>query len=405
MIRRLRLRRLSFVIMVACSLIMTPTSGEASAQLDPISLSFPSYHLGYVLSFYDCAGRTCAALRGTNDGASTWSVVPTPNQLNKDLNIFAWGNYSTSYVALTVHFADAEDGWIYGTVPAPATSNTSNPNLVNRLWSTHDRGETWQQVRLGALSIAGGVIQMATHGHWTYLFGQSDESGQDYILATRSNMDHWTSKSSAAMEGPAGGTQLQGEFSFIGSDGWFLAGNDRGTTASARLSKDGLWNDWSGSSLSDFAASFSPIATVTGTVLLAEGESPEIVIPPASSVPPNWNNGVPWLFISYDGGTTFKPFRELSRLDQRGFSIVPGLPAMPAPGTILLQRATNSGVQIIRSTNWGRTWQVVLGQSVSQLVFTSSSHGFAIVRQQSSQTYSSLFESSDGGDQWSHVSM
>ena len=406
MIQKPRLRRLSVGIVLVVSLNLSPTLAEATShQLDPISLSFPSSHLGYVLSFYDCAARTCAALRSTNDAASTWNVVPTPIQLNKDLKLISWNNYNTSYVTLNVHFADATDGWIYGTVPAPATSNTSNPNWVNRLWSTHNRGETWRQVRLGPLRVTGGVLQMATHEAWTYLFGASFESGKAQILATRSNLDQWTSKSNAQMEMPAGGTQVQADFNFVGTNGWLLAGNDRSFIASARLSNDGSWNAWNSSSIQDFGESFCPITTVTDKVLLAECQSAEIVIPPTSSVPPNWNNGASWLFISYDAGTTFKPFRELSSSYHRGIAAVPGLPATPVPGTILLQQATNSGVQVIRSTDWGRSWRVVLQRSVSQVVFTSRSNGFAIVRQQSSQTASSIYATYDTGGQWSHVSV
>lgn len=401
-----RIRPLLVGIFLACSLNLTPSfAGASSLQLDPISLSFPSPQLGYVLSLYDCAANTCAALRSTNDAASSWSVVSTPNQLDKNLQLVSWGTYAASYANLNVHFADAQNGWIYGTVPAPVTSNTSNPNWVNRLWSTHDGGKTWRQVRLGPLSITGGVVQMATHGEWTYLFGGSNYNGHAYILATHSDLDQWTSKSSAPMYMPAGGTQLEGAFTFVGSKGWFLAGNDRGFTASARLSKDGSWSAWNARSLEGFGASFGPVAAVTNKVLLAESQSAGFVYPSDSSVPSGWNNGASWLFISYDAGTTFKPLRELSRSYQRGYSTVPGLPAALAPGTILLQRATNSGYEIVRSTNWGRSWHVVLDRTVSQVVFTSRSVGFAIVQRGASQTGSSLQHTSDAGGHWSHVTV
>lgn len=402
MIQRSRMRRLLVCVFLVFSLNLAPTLAQASSlRLDPISLSFPSPHFGYVISLFDCSAKTCATLRSTSDAASTWNVVPAPRQLNKDLRLISWGNYNTSYVTLNVHFADSKDGWIYGTVPAPVTSNTSNPNWVSRLWSTHDGGKAWRQVHLGPLFITSGVIQMATHGDWTYLFGASDQSGQAYVLATHSNLDQWMSKSNAQMEMPAGGTQVQGDFNFVGSSGWFVAGNDRGFTASARLSTDGSWRAWNGPSI---PSSFCPIAAVTNRVLLADCQSAEIVIPPASSVPHNWNSGASWLFISYDAGTTFKPFRELSSSYQLGISAVPGLPATPIPGTILLQKSTNLGVQMIRSTNWGESWRVVLRRSISEVVFTNRTDGFAIVKQQTSQTASSLFATNDAGGKWREVS-
>jgi hypothetical protein len=399
-----KLRPLFIAISLVFSLSLTPTLADASVpQLDPVSLSFPSPQLGYVLSLYDCAAKTCAALRRTSNAASSWSVVATPSQLNKALQLVSWKTYGNAYATITVHFADAQNGWIYGTVPAPVTQNTSNPNWVYRLWSTHNGGTTWRQVRLGPLLLTGGVVQMATHGAWTYLFGGSNDSDHAYILATHSGVDQWTSKSNATMGMPAGGTQLEGAFTFKRSKGWFVAGNDRGFTVTAELSKDGSWSAWKATSFY-FGGSFNPIAGVTNNVLLAVGQSAGYVYPPASSVPRGWNNGASWLFISYNAGANFKPLRQLSRTYQGSYSTVPGLPATPVPGTILLQRATKSSYQLVRSTNWGRNWQIVLDRPVSQVVFTSRSSGFAIEQRRTNQMGSSLFETSDAGGHWKVVS-
>jgi len=120
MIRRSRLHHLLIGVLLVFSLNVTPTLAEASSlQLDPMSVSFPSSHLGFVLSLDDCASRTCASLGSTRDEASSWNVVPTPSQLNKDLKLISWGTYGSSYATINVHFADSQDGWIYGTVPSP----------------------------------------------------------------------------------------------------------------------------------------------------------------------------------------------------------------------------------------------------------------------------------------------
>jgi hypothetical protein len=277
---------------------------------------------------------------------------------------------------------------------------------VSRLWSTHNGGKTWQQVRLDPLSLTYGVIQMATHGKWTYLFGGSVTTSREYLLGTRSNVDQWSSKSSAEMGMPAGGTQLVGSFTFAGGNGWFVAGNDRGFTANARLLPDGSWGAWNGPSFESFGSSSTPIDAVTNRVLLAEGQSAGIVYPPASSVPSGWNNGASWLFISYDAGATFKPLRKISSTYQGSYySIVPGLPATPVPGTILHQQASNSSYHMVRSTNWGRTWSVVLDDSVSQVLFTSRTIGFAIAKERSSQATFSVFRTIDAGRYWNKVSL
>ncbi len=408
MIRRSRPRPLLVGIALVVSLSVAPSTAQASTlQLHPVSLSFPTSNLGYVLSLYKCAGKTCDALRSTHDAGSSWNVVPTPSQMNEDLDLISWNTYGAEYAysTINVHFADALNGWIYGAVPTPDAPNPSSPIWANRLWSTHDGGKTWQKVPLKPLSITGGVIQMATHGPLTYLFGGSNTSGRTYILTTDSNVDQWRVDSSPQFGVPAGGTQLEGQFTFAGSRGLFVAGNDRGFTVSDQLSRGGSWSKWNGPSYAEYGASFSPIAAVSSKVLLAEGESAGFVIPPASTVPPNWNRSASWLFISYDAGATFKPFRELSPSYQRSYYALPGMPATPVPGTILLQRATNTSIQLVRSTNWGRTWNVVLNRPVTQVVFTGRSRGFAIAQHGTSQSNTSLFVTNDGGGHWIHVSL
>jgi hypothetical protein len=208
------------------------------------------------------------------------------------------------------------------------------------------------------------------------------------------------------MEMPAGGTQLEASFSFAGGNGWFVAGNDRGFTDSARLLSSGSWSAWNGPSFEKFDSSFTPIDALSNRVLLAEGESAGFGFPPASSEPSGWNNGARWLFISYDAGTTFKPLRKLSSTNQGSYySTAPGLLAAPKPGTILLQHASNSSYNLVRSTNWGRTWSVVLDHSVSQVLFTSRTTGFAIVQEGSSPNAFSLFRTTDAGSHWNRVSV
>jgi len=405
-IKNLRTTQLIVGLILVLSMIpISSVAGASSAQLDPISLSFPNPQRGYVLSLYDCAAKTCATLRQTVDGVSTWSAVPIPSELGRRLQLESWGTYATTYATLTVHFADAKNGWIYGNVPAPVTPTTTNPNSVYRLWSTHDGGKTWQQVRLDPLSLSAGVVQMATHGAWTYLFGGSD-TGNAYLLGTRSNVDQWSKKSSAELSTPAGGTQLLGSFTFAGDNGWFVAGNDRSFTASARLLSNGSWGAWNGPSFKDFGSSYTPIDAVTDRVLLAEGQSAQFVYPPGSSVPSGWNNGASWLFISYDAGTTFKPIRKLSSSNQGSyFSTVPGLPAVPVPGTILLEQVTNASNRLMRSTNWGRTWKVVFDDPVSQVLFTSDTTGFAIASANPSQTTNSVYQTIDAGSHWNKISL
>jgi hypothetical protein len=287
--------------------------------------------------------------------------------------------------------------------PIGEPAHEVNHQLLPKIHSS----ERQLEGRLGVINQVhyGSLRERISHGEWTYLFGASFQNDHAYLLATRSNTDQWKNKSNAPMELPAGGTQLEGAFTFAGSSGWFVAGNDRGFTASARLLSNGSWGAWIGPSFDKFGPSFTPISAVTNRVLLAEGESAGYVYPPASSVPPGWNNDATWLFISHDAGATFEPYRHLSNGYHGTYSTGPGVPAVPVPGTILLQRTSNSGYHLVRSTNWGRTWRVVLAHSVSQVVFTSRTTGFAIVQEGSSQTTFSLFRTIDTGSHWNKVSV
>jgi hypothetical protein len=379
----------------------TNSAGATAAQTDSISLSFPTPQLGYVLSLHDCASHTCATLRLTRDGGSAWSAVSLPRQLGQNLQRAPWSTYPSSYQTLTVHFADEANGWIYGTFPV--ASNTAVSGIMGRIWSTHDGGKEWTKVHLGSMSRGGEVYQMATHGTWTYLFGASFYTGQAYLLSSPSNEDRWTNRSKRArVEVPAGGTQLEGAFTFAGSTGWFVAGNDRGFTASARLIGAGSWGAWNGPLVGKGSSSFTPILAVTSRVLVVNAEDAGFVTPPASSVPPGWNSEASWLFISKNSGASFAPLRRLSKSFQGNYSTSPGLSATPAPGTILL--TSNSDSHLLRTTNWGRTWQVVLDRPVSQVVFTTRATGFALVRVGTSQTAYSVFQTVDAGGQWKQVS-
>jgi hypothetical protein len=391
--------RLFLCLLPSVLLVPTaPSAGASSPESDAISLSFPTPQLGYVLSLHECASHTCATLRVTRDAGTEWSGVSLPRQLTQALQLAPWSTYPTPYQPLSVHFADAVDGWIYGIVPTPDLP----ANLVGRLWSTHDGGHVWSQVHLGPMTRGGTVFQMATHGDWTYLFGASFQTGRAYLLSAHSSEGQWTNESTARVEVPAGGTQLEGAFTFAGSSGWFVAGNDRGLTASARLLPNGSWGAWNGPSIGKGSASFSPIDAATSRVLLVNGESAGFGYPPTDSVPPGWNKGASWLFISYNAGATFKPLRRLSNTYQGGYSTLPGSSAAPVPGTIFL--TSNSDSHLVRTTNWGRSWHVVLNRPVSQIHFTSRTTGFALVQTGSRQSAFSLFRTVDAGSHWKPVS-
>lgn len=134
---------------------MPTSAGASSALSDSLSLLFPTIQLGFVLSVHDCAAATSAILQHTRDAGAEWSVVPVPRELVQSLKHYSWDTNAISYQSLTVHFSDATNGWIYGTIPAPDTSTTDGQHRGSRLWSSHGGGNVWRQVHLGPSKTRG----------------------------------------------------------------------------------------------------------------------------------------------------------------------------------------------------------------------------------------------------------
>lgn len=397
------------VIGAALALPMTQSSA-ASTPLVPVSVSFPTSNSGFALSLTDCATRVCGTLERTGDAGSSWTPVSIPTGMAKDLRLAKWKTYFTyyDYQSLYVHFADARNGWIYGIVPAPVTSNTQNSNFAAHLWSTHDGGVTWSPIRLAPLGIDYGVIQMASHGDLTYLYGASFRSGQAKVLSTPSSADRWTSATSVLLEVPAGGTQLQGSFTFSGNAGWFTAGNDRGVQSQLELTPGGRWVKWKTRSIA-LGGRFSPVVATSSRDLLTVTSTGGFVIPPANTVPAGWNRGASWLFLSSDGGESFRAARQLSQSFEVTYPSLEGLPQCPVRGDIILQRDSDtSGTsveQLIMSTNSGRSWRVVLRHGVLQVTFASQSIGFAVAQLRVNPLESILMRTTNGGAIWTPISL
>lgn len=401
--------RVRSTILIAVGVVATATLGLPGAARAapagtprPLSLSFPSPRVGYVLSLADCAGDTCVSLARTRDAGARWARVPVPGPVARGVARAAWGTYggANGYATLSVHFADARDGWIYGAVPALTTTG-----FVNGLWATHSGGASWTPIPLGPLRIDLGVVTMATHGAWTYLYGASSSS-QASILATASSQDRWSSRSRVRLWMPAGGTQLQGAFTFAGRRGWFTGGNDRGMWF-ARLGAHGFWVPWPVASLALRSASLRPVAAVSPDSLVVVAASAGFDYPPTSAVPPGWNDGSTWLFTSPDGGRTFVARHELSASYRQVFPVVPGLPATPAAGVLLVERETAGGAsQVVRSTNGGATWRIVVRHELRQVELGPRGPGFAIALIGPPTSVAAvLLRTVDAGAHWTPVAL
>ncbi len=380
------------------------TLGSPRPVVHPVSISFLTARHGFVLSVNDCATRTCVSLAKTDDAGATWTSLSLPSQLSREIRTISWYAYPNYFVSesLMVHFADPRDGWIYGVIPAPATATQPSPNFADRLWSTHNGGESWTALSLSGLGIDSGVAQMATHGALTYLFGSSYVTSHSRILSTPNARDRWTS-ASPPMGIPAGGSQLQGAFTFAGKRGWFVSGNDRGIQSLEQLTPSGTWTTWRVRSLA-LGEGFTPVIAESSRDLVVVTSDAGWYFPPPANAPLGWSKGATWLFLSRDGGKTFNAVHELAKSSATGFPSENGLPAAPTPGTIFVERESGTSTttfQLLMSKDAGRTWRVVINQRVLQVAFATASVGYAIVVPNSDPRRASLCKTTDGGMRWS----
>ncbi len=169
-------------------------------------------------------------------------------------------------------------------------------------------------------------------------------------------------------------------------------GNDRGTSASARLAPDGQWVSWT-----------PPCASVGGSFAIPAASTPRDLVAVcvmggfASPPPAGRAEGSSWLYFSNNGGSTFYSGPELGRSGD----FFGGVLASPRPGVILIGHGVANGQDLIASSDGGVRWSVVYRGQLLFLGFTSPSQGVGIV--QSSSSANTMIMTVDGGHHWASV--
>ena len=365
----------------------------------PISVSFLPSGEGWLLAGYQCGTKTCVRVEHTSNAGQSWTTddVPTPLQRLMQTTASAYPG-----LQLAIYFANTQDGWVYGSVPSGRPNGTYSAELL----TTHDAGHTWSPVSVKSLGMKGGILSVgASHGQVYAIGWNTDQTFGLWRSPITTNS--WRRVSTPTLFAAAGGTSMEGALVFKGNSGWLMVGNDRGVTGGARLTSSGHWVKWAG-----------PCASVGGNFTVPIAYSPTDLVDTctiggfggdvAPGTPKGLKMSTSWIFTSHDGGLTFAPTREIGvGVPTMWIIQVPGLPASPSPGAILVAKPLNQGQaspeHLLATSNGGRTWQSVYTPSpktaaIQLVTFASPRLGAAIVQVTSSTSY--LIISTDGGRTW-----
>jgi photosystem II stability/assembly factor-like uncharacterized protein len=150
-----RLGALLTALAIATGGLVVPATAAASpvpTGFEPEAFDALSASDWWVTGTRACASGTCEALARTlNGGRSFTAIAPPPGSVAE------------------VVFADADDGYAFG------------PGL----WSTHDGGRTWVQLRLGT-----GVGSLVTGAGYAYAL--VSHGGAPSLMGSEVNRDRWT---------------------------------------------------------------------------------------------------------------------------------------------------------------------------------------------------------------------
>lgn len=404
--------RLIVVVVMLFSTLTTmmATSWEVGATTNaaesPVSASFLPSGEGWILSSYPCKTGTCVKVEKTLNKGRSWASIPLPSRVQKLVNETV-SNYFP-FVQLNIYFTNARDGWIYGSAQPGTSSTGTYVTPEAELWSTQDGGETWHPLRAGSLGMKFNILSVSASRGQVYAIAWL--SDQTFGLWRSSIMTNsWTRVPTPILYSAAGGTSMEGALVFKGANGWLMVGNDRAVTGSARLASTGRWIKWTAPCESVGGNFAVPVATTASTLVdVCTIGGYGGYIPPAA--PHYLKIGSNWIFTSRDGGLTFKPAsRVVVGNSSEWLSQLPGLPASPAPGVVLVAKSVSTGQKLsdhlYLTNNGGRTWISVYSTPLSSLAgtiqlvaFASSSLGSAVV--QTTPTTSILIVSTDGGRTW-----
>jgi hypothetical protein len=360
-----------------------PTSLATTSRFDPLSFSFDTAANGWALGIAHCANTMgCLDLRETLNHGRSWSTRPLPSQLIARSTENTSGSAAERDGLLSIYFANANDGWIYGL-------ERERPVL----FSTHDGGAQWRQLSTALEGSYGFVFDVASLRGTAYLVAQS-KSYHGVLESSPVGQDDWRVVRTPALQLPAGGATDTGAIVFKGDSGWLVVGNDRGVSGSAELAPSGNWVKWNPSCAAVGDSYVVPVPTTQQDLIVA-CQMGGFASPLSKSAPPGAKLQSVWLYTSHNGGRTFDYGPQLGRWLQN-------ILVAPTVTDLFANRITNSTTayeQFVRSVDGGHHWIVVRREWALSVSFQSTTQGVALL--QGPPDVNTMIITSDGGGHWS----
>ncbi|HEY5104884.1 MAG TPA: hypothetical protein VII65_07555 [Acidimicrobiales bacterium] len=384
---------------VTTSAVTTTTSPRA-APFSPVSVTFISLDTGWALGTTSCGNDlSCLSLRATTDGGHHWFAESLPFSLLKvaDRNVDGVPAATYGYVP-NIRFANARNGWIYGSLGVPIPANDPSSIVVSLkpvLWSTHDGGATWKRQQLPWAYQDGPVLDLEAAAGNVFMMAMNLHDSAE-VESTPVGKDQWRATNTTKLNIPAGGGSFGGAIVLRAAKGWLVEGNDRGISGSAQLSSVGKWTAWT-PPCEEVGDSYTVPAVSTTRDLVALCSMGGFASAQTKFWPRGATFGSNWLYFSNNGGTTFTVGPQLQPSKDYFYNML----GSPSPATVLLSRSNGVRDDLLASFDRGIHWRVVYKGQIVYLGFTSATQGVAIV-QSSNRTYRMIM-TYDGGRTWTLV--
>jgi hypothetical protein len=350
------------------------------ATFVPLSVTFVSASVGWVLGVASCPSATCLRLGFTDDHGQTWEALAgAPAADGLALPSTSDGRRPD----LSIRFADARDGWISGNLGGSPV-----------MWATHDGGATWTPVALpGAEPGASLDALEASAGRVDAVLASA---GGTFVVDTSIvGADAWTT----AVTLPAGARSDIASATLVlqGVDGW-VVGTDGKVVSGARTAS-GIatatgWTTWNPPCRKGDGPAYLAASAPTDLVAVCE----EGLYGPAADAPAGTSGVFERVFTSGDSGATFTAGAVVPAADRSDMI------ASPSAGVIVGAASGTSGT-LVTSADGGATWSTSWrdpAATITQVGFEDATQGVAVA---ATPTGAELLMTSDAGAGWEQVDL